>query len=75
MNDTFKKAAEILAKHRNIPADSVKPETAFADLGLDSLDVVDLMMVFEEEFGVTIEMNESIKTVGDVVKTIETLKS
>lgn len=43
------------------------------DLGADSLDVVDLVMSFEDEFGVEIpdEAVETIRTVGDIVKYIE----
>ena len=41
------------------------------ELGMDSLDTVDLMMSFEDEFGIQMEMSEDMKTVGDVVKAIE----
>jgi len=43
------------------------------DLGADSLDIVDLIMVFEEEFGIEIpdEDAEKMKTVGDVVKYLD----
>ena len=41
------------------------------ELELDSLDTVDLMMSFEDEFGIQMEMSEDMKTVGDVVKAIE----
>jgi acyl carrier protein len=40
-------------------------------LGLDSLDLVELMMELEEEFGVTLEPDESVKTVGDLVAYVE----
>lgn len=49
----------------------IKPETTFAELSLDSLDVAELVMSLEDEFGVTIEMNENLKTVGDITKYIE----
>ena len=41
------------------------------ELELDSLDTVDLMMTFEDEFGIQMEMSEDIKTVGDIAKAIE----
>ena len=38
---------------------------------MDSLDTVDLMMTFEDEFGVQLEMSEDVKTVGDIAKAIQ----
>jgi acyl carrier protein len=49
----------------------IKPESTFAELGFDSLDTVELIMALEESFGVSIEMNENLKTVADVVALIE----
>ena len=50
---------------------AVTADTAFADLGLDSLDTVELIMNVEEEFGVAISMDEPIKTVGALLELIE----
>lgn len=58
-------------------ADQVKPESNFVDdLGADSLDTVELIMSFEEEFGVEIPDTEAekIKTVQDVINYIEANK-
>ena len=52
----------------------VTPSTTFAELELDSLDVVELVMNVEEEFNITIEMNKSISKVGDLIKLIEATK-
>jgi acyl carrier protein len=52
---------------------SITPETKFEDLGLDSLDMVDLIMALEDEFGVEIEAEEDLKTVGDLVTRIDGL--
>ena len=71
---TFEKIKNILAEHKDIEPSEIKPESTFAELGFDSLDTVELIMVFEEEFGVSLEMNEDIKTVGDVVELIEAAK-
>ncbi len=49
----------------------VTEETTFADLELDSLDMVELVMNLEEEFGVNIEMDESLKTVGDLMALLQ----
>ncbi len=58
-------------------ADQIKPESNFVDdLGADSLDTVELIMSFEEEFGVEIPDTEAekIKTVQDVINYIEAHK-
>lgn len=70
----FEKVVEILVDYKGIDKDKIKMESTFSELELDSLDTVELVMNFEDEFGVSIEMNENIKTVGDVVKTIEELQ-
>lgn len=49
----------------------VTEQTTFDELELDSLDVVELIMSIEEEFSVTIEMSEDIKSVGDLIKILE----
>ncbi len=67
----FEKVAEILAEYKDIDAADIKMESTFEELGVDSLDTVELVMSFEEEFNVTIEMNDELKTVGDIVKLIE----
>ncbi|GAB0031317.1 acyl carrier protein [Helicobacter pylori] len=58
----------------NVDAAQVTPEAEFVkDLGVDSLDVVELIMALEEKFGIEIpdEQAEKIVNVGDVVKYIE----
>lgn len=63
---SFQEIAEMIAEYKGISPDEIKPETAFADLELDSLDTVDLAMKFEEKYNVTLELTEGIKTVGDL---------
>ena len=65
---------EIIVEQLGVNADQVTPEAKFIeDLGADSLDTVELVMAFEEEFGAEIpdEDAEKLQTVGDVVKYIE----
>ena len=67
---------ELLANSLSIDADSITEASSFAeDLGIDSLDIVELLMNVEEEFGVSIEPDPSIATVGDLMAKIEELKN
>ena len=67
----LEKVIAILADYNGADASTIKPETTFAELSFDSLDVAELVMCLEDEFGVTIEMYEDLKTVGDITKYIE----
>ena len=67
----FEKVPSILSDYNGTDVSEISPDTTFAELSLDSLDVAELVMSFEDEFGVTIEMNENLKTVGDITKYIE----
>jgi len=49
----------------------VTEQTAFADLALDSLDMVELVMLIEEKFSVAFEMSADIKTIGDLIEVIK----
>ena len=65
------KITEIFRDYKGDPELEVTEQSTFADMELDSLDTVELIMNLEEEFDVTIEMDESIQTVGDLIKKIE----
>jgi len=74
MSDVFDRVKAIVVKHLDTAADKVTDKASFIDdLGADSLDNVELVMAFEEEFGVEIpdDAAEHIQTVGDAVKFIE----
>ena len=65
---------EIVVEQLGVNPDQVTPEAKFIeDLGADSLDTVELVMAFEEEFGSEIpdEDAEKLQTVGDVIKYVE----
>jgi len=69
-NNIEERVKEIIADQLGVSVDQIKPESKFVDdLGADSLDVVELIMAFEEEFGVEIpdEDAEKISTVQDVL--------
>lgn len=74
MSDKAERVKKIVVEHLGVDADKVTDNTSFIDdLGADSLDTVELVMAFEEEFGVEIpdDAAEKILTVGDAVKFIE----
>ncbi|MBI1210134.1 MAG: acyl carrier protein [Alphaproteobacteria bacterium] len=74
MSDVADRVKKIVVEHLNVEADKVTENASFIDdLGADSLDTVELVMAFEEEFGVEIpdDAAESIVTVGDAVKFIK----
>ena len=66
----FEKIAALLAEQFGVEADSITMDTSFEDLGADSLDIVELTMAVEEEFGLE-NMDEDdlsgISVVGDLV--------
>ncbi len=71
---TFDKVREIVVEQLGVEADEVALESTFIDdLGADSLDIVELIMAFEEEFKIEIpdEAAEKIKSVQDVVTYID----
>lgn len=71
---TFDKVKEIISEQLDVNEDEIQIESSFQDdLGADSLDVVELVMALEEEFGIEIsdEDAENIKTVKDAVDYIE----
>ena len=71
---TYEKVRDIVVEQLGVEADEVAIESTFIDdLGADSLDIVELIMAFEEEFGIEIpdEAAEKIKTVQDVVTYID----
>lgn len=68
---TFEKVAQIIADYKDIDPSAIALESTFADLGIDSLDTVELIMSFEDTFGATIEMSQDLKTVQDIVNLID----
>jgi len=74
MSDTAERVKKIVVEHLGQDEDKVVENASFIDdLGADSLDTVELVMAFEEEFGIEIpdDAAENIQTVGDAVKFIE----
>ena len=74
MSETADRVKKIVIDHLGVEADKVTEGASFIDdLGADSLDIVELVMAFEEEFGVEIpdDAAEKISTVSDAIKYID----
>jgi acyl carrier protein len=74
MSDVGERVKKIVVEHLGVEPDKVTDNASFIDdLGADSLDTVELVMAFEEEFGCEIpdDAAETILTVGDAVKFLE----
>ena len=78
MASVKERVTEIVAEQLGVSKDQITPETSFVnDLGADSLDTVELVMEFEEEFDINIpdDAAEKIQTVGQAVEYIEKTQS
>ncbi|MBQ8141182.1 MAG: acyl carrier protein [Clostridia bacterium] len=67
----FNAIAKVIAERTDVEVSSIKPESTFAELGIDSLDTVELLMSLEDEIGVEIELDRKVETVGDLDKFIQ----
>lgn len=73
-DEVYDKVKEVIVDQLNVEEDDVTEDATFVDdLGADSLDIVELVMALEEQFGVSIpdEEAENIRTVGDAVSYIQ----
>ena len=74
MADIEAKVKDIIINELGVESEKVTPEASFVeDLGADSLDTVELVMAFEEEFGIEIPDDdaEKLQTVGDAINYIK----
>jgi len=74
--ETLEKVIKIVSEATKVEAGNIKAETNFIDdLNLDSLDMVEMMMKMEEEFGIEIpeDKTEDLKTINDVTNFLKTL--
>jgi acyl carrier protein len=74
MSENFKRLQYIVGQQLEVPTTKIKPETHFIhDLGADSLDVVELVMAIENEFGIEIEdqIASQIATIQDALNYIQ----
>ena len=74
MSDTLERIRKIVIEHLDVDPEKVTEKASFIDdLGADSLDTVELVMAFEEEFGIEIpdDAAEKIQTVKDAISFIQ----
>lgn len=71
MSNIFDLVAEVIAERNECEISDIKPEMTFEELNIDSLDTVDLLMQLEDKIGAEIELDEEVKTVGELVDFIE----
>lgn len=67
----FEKIKKIMCEQLDLDESEITEHTSFQELGIDSLDLFQIIIEIEEAFGVQIEDAESIKTVGEAVKFVE----
>ncbi|MBE7037428.1 MAG: acyl carrier protein [Ruminococcaceae bacterium] len=68
---TLERVINLLADHLEMDASEITEATTFEDLGVDSLDTVEIMMEMEDEFGIEIKPNEVGKSVKELVAYID----
>ena len=68
----FEKLANYAAKQLELDVNDITPDSTFESLGIDSLDIVEMIMDLESELGVELELeDQEIATFGDLAKFIE----
>ena len=67
----FEAIAKLIAERTGCDAASIKPESRFADLGIDSLDTVELLMNLEDIIGMEIELEQKVETVDELDRYIQ----
>ena len=68
MNDTvFEAIAELIAERNDSDPSEITRDTRFQDVGIDSLDTVEMLMNLEDKIGVEIELSQKVETVGELV--------
>jgi acyl carrier protein len=77
MDDIASRVIGLVAQSKNLPVSAVNMDTTFDELQIDSLDKINLTFAVEEMFSIEIpdESLNSLKTVGDVVRGVERLRS
>ena len=67
----FEKLKSYAARQLELDPSEITPDSTFESLGIDSLDVVEMIMDLEEDLGVDLELEDKLNTVGELVDYIE----
>ena len=67
----FEKIAKYLSEQMDVAIEDITLDSTFEDLGVDSLDTVEMVLDLEDELGVELELEEKIATIGELVAFIE----
>ena len=67
----FEAIAELVAERVEKDVSEITMDSKFEDLGIDSLDTVELLMNLEDKLGIEVELDQKVETVGDLVAFIE----
>lgn len=67
----FNAVAELIAERNDCDVSEITMETSFQELGIDSLDTVEMLMNLEDKIGVEVELSQKVETVGELVAFIE----
>lgn len=67
----FDAIAELIAERNDCDVSEITMDSSFKDLGIDSLDTVEMLMNLEDKIGKEIELDQKVETVGDLVRYIQ----
>ena len=67
----FEAIAELIAERNDCDVSEITRDSQFSDLGIDSLDTVEMLMNLEDKLGAEIELDEKVSTVGELCDFIE----
>lgn len=67
----YEKIIEIVAEHLDTTVEEISRESKFEDLGIDSLDAVELVMKLEEGLDIQLDLDRELQTIDDLVKFVE----
>ena len=65
---------EIVSERTGCDISTIKPESTFTELGIDSLDTVELLMSLEDKIGIEIELDQKVETIDDLDRFIQSKK-
>ena len=67
----YEKLVDYAAKQLELDASEITPDSTFESLGIDSLDIVEMVVDLEDELGIELELNDKITTIGELAEFVE----